>query len=112
MDYGPVPSYIYDYVKGGDNKGDMSVDKYVITKSPNYDPRQLSVSDMEELDRAIDEYGELSMNILTELSHGYAWNSATKNSQMSVEDILQEAGAENDYIKFVCEQIALQKSII
>jgi len=112
MCFGPVPSAIYDLVKNNNYPSLFSVRGYNIEPKASADTSLLSASDMKELDEAIYKYGGLNMGVLTELSHGYAWNSASKNGYMVVEDILKEGGADSDYIDFVCEHIALQKSVL
>ncbi|MCL1974112.1 MAG: Panacea domain-containing protein [Bacteroidetes bacterium] len=112
MDFGPVPSAIYDLVKCNKRTDIFNIKGYVVVPATNANMSLLSVSDVKELDEAIEKYGNLSMSVLTELSHGYAWNSASKNGYIFVEDILKEAGADDDYIHYVCEHIALQKSVL
>ena len=109
MNFGPVPSAIYDLVKNNVYPNIFKINGHVVAPKTAADTSLLSVSDMEELDESIKKYGDLDMNVLTELSHGYAWNSASKNGYISVEDILKEADADEGYIKYICEHIALQK---
>jgi uncharacterized phage-associated protein len=106
MKHGPVPSEIYDLVKLV--RGDLSpifhpapeiseqvlhafkiVDKHNIKKlrEPNTD--FLSASDMECLNYSATEYGSLSFEELTNLSHDQAWESADENDIIDVEDIIK-----------------------
>jgi uncharacterized phage-associated protein len=112
MNYGPVPSAIYDLLKHNKRPDLFQVDGYNVTPTSKEDTSLLSVSDMRELDDSIQRYGELDMSILTQLSHGLAWSSAAKNGYMSVENILKEAGNDKEYIDYICEHIALQKSLL
>ncbi|MDR2927500.1 MAG: SocA family protein [Cytophagaceae bacterium] len=112
MKYGPVPSAIYNLIKSNEYPALFDINGYTVEPKVDADTIYLSVSDVRELDDSIKKYGELNMNVLTELSHGYAWISAAKNGYMSVEDILKEADCEKEYIDYICEHIALQKSLL
>ena len=112
MEYGPVPSAIYDLVKNNYYPTIFDIKGYSVIPKSNANTSLLSVSDMKELDESIKKYGNLDMGVLTELSHGYAWNSASKHGYISVEDILKEAGVDAEYADYICKHIALQKSVL
>ena len=62
------------------------------------------------LDYAIEKCRNLDFGQLAILSHGYAGSSTAKDSPISVDDILKEAGDKDDCIDFVNEMIALERS--
>ncbi len=121
MEYGPVPSAIYDIFKvvRGDSYQWPQVDtlkrlftvknRYMIEPIKDADLSLLSNSDITALQNSIDEYGKLSWDEIVERSHAYAWNSTQLNSRISVEDILKEKGADAEYIDYVTSLINLQK---
>lgn len=99
MKHGPVPSNTYDILKGvrGDGfaclaepaKNAFSVENhYVIKPFRKVDLDYFSDSDLECLDEAINEYGSLPFNELTQLSHDRAWESADENDNMGIEQII------------------------
>lgn len=112
MEYGPVPSSIYNLLKHNEYPNLFNIKGYIVTPKTEADTSYLSASDVHELDDAIERYGSLDMSVLTELSHGFAWNSAAKNGYMSVENILKESGNDKEYIDYICEHIALQRSLL
>jgi uncharacterized phage-associated protein len=112
MKYGPVPSAIYSFIKRNEYPAFFDVNGYAIEPKVDAEMSHISGSDLRELNDSIKRYGALDMNVLTELSHGFAWNSAAKNGYMCVEDILKEADCDKEYIDYVCEHIALQKSLL
>ena len=112
MEFGPVPSYIYDWVKQNSKPNYLNIVGYNIEPKVDADLSKLSVSDVRALDESIEEYGDLDMGILTQLSHQFAWSSASKNGLMSIENILKETGSDQKYIDYICEHIALEKSLL
>lgn len=96
MKNGPVPSNIYDILKGvagearatDHAKASLSVEGRTVTglRAPMLD--QLSPSEIECLDAAIATYGACKFGELSEKSHDSAWQSADENDFISVEDLL------------------------
>lgn len=99
MKHGPVPSEIYDMMK--DVRGDGTSDHWqtareafevkgnatvVPHKAPDLDV--FSSSDLECLDESIREYGHLSFNELTKLSHDAAWHATDDNDMIDLEEIV------------------------
>lgn len=118
MAYGPVPSHMYDLEKAvrGDsyfsNYVDDIRDKYfyfkndqtmVLIKRPDMD--YLSESNVEILDKWIEELRDKSFSELVSISHGYAYSQTGKNNVIDVADILTEQGDSQDYIDYVKEKI-------
>ena len=123
MNYGPVPSYIEDifkairhqsyfskYAKEFDGVFSFKND-YVLVAEKEPDMHCLSQSDVMCLNEAIEKCKDLNFEELTRISHGYAWNNTAKDRAISVDDIMREAGNEDDYIDFVGEMIALERSV-
>ncbi len=124
MKYGPVPSSIYDMVKivRGDSwyvmdelKAFFAVhDKLYLEPLRDADTSYLSESDINELNDAIDRYSSIDFKEMTQLSHGSAWEKTWKNpsnDEISVEDILRECHADEEYIQYIVENITAQKEL-
>lgn len=123
MQYGPVPSSIYDMVKivrgvswyVDDNlKAFFSIDGDKMTPLRDADMSYLSATDVLELDASIEKYAALDFGAMTRVSHGMAWDNAWKNpySEISVEDILRECKADEEYINYIVESITAQKELM
>jgi len=98
MKHGPVPSCSYDILKSvredapfcfSDHaKNAFSVvDGYIVRplREPGVD--LLSRSDCKCLDATISKYGNMSFRELTDLSHIGAWNTASENDTISLEEM-------------------------
>lgn len=122
MEYGPVPSAIYDMFKAvrGDGyqwedintlKKDIRVrDRYYVEPLHDADTRMLSASDIEILDWALSKYGKLSWDEIIQKSHAYAWKNTDLNDKISIESMLKEKGADDGYIDYITTSINLQKA--
>jgi uncharacterized phage-associated protein len=118
---GPVPSKLFDIFKAvrGDSffqanelKEYFTVNgRYLIKPEKKPDMRCLSKTDILELDKSISKYGELSFGTLREISHGIAWGNTKENGEIIVEDILREAGEEEDYITYISDFMNCQKAL-
>ena len=115
---GPVPSNLYDIFKSvrGDGyyKDDgtfgqfFSVIGWDIVKSntkPNLN--ELSKTDLTCIDNSLEKYGNMSWDEIREKSHDYAWRSTPQNRTIDFENIVREAGGEDDYIQYLKEQSIL-----
>ena len=115
---GPVPSNLYDIFKSvrGDGyyKDDgkfgqfFSVIEWDLIKSnakPNL--KELSKTDLTCIDKSLEKYGNLSYDEIREKSHDYAWRSTSQNRTIDFENIVREAGGEEDYILYLKEQSVL-----
>ncbi|KAA6330772.1 hypothetical protein EZS27_020559 [termite gut metagenome] len=117
MNDGPVPSNLYDIFKSvrgdgyfkddGKFKAFFSVvgdkqDMIEPNKSP--DLKKLSRTDIEQIDKSLMMYGDLSWDEVREKSHDYAWRNTTLNCQINFDDIIREAGGDESYISYVKEQ--------
>jgi uncharacterized phage-associated protein len=118
MHDGPVPSNIYDIFKSvrGDGffKDNGTFSQYfsvtnwdIITPQKETDINELSKTDLRFIDDSIAKYGNLSWDEIREKSHDYAWRNATINRPVSFENIILEAGGDDEYIAFIKEQTLL-----
>ncbi len=118
MDFGPVPTCIYDLIKAvrGDSYFASQVDDIrknlfhiinnkdiVATSKPCMD--YLSETDVEILDKYIRQLKPMDFHEVTQASHGYAWTNTLQNGEISIHDRLKEMGESEDYIRFVEEQL-------
>lgn len=121
MEYGPVPSAIYDIFKAVRGDGYQweqieSVKKLFRIKDRCFiDPLQdantdwLSESDISELNAALTKYGQLSWQEVINLSHAHAWSATPLNDRMSIEDIMRENGADAEFIADIIEDMRAAK---
>lgn len=121
MEYGPVPSMIYDIFKGvrGDGYQWPQIEDFKelfqIKNRCNIEPLKkadlyyLSKTDIAELDSALSKYGQLSWNEIVDKSHAFAWSNTPLNDRMSMEDIMKGSGADDDFIVDVTENIRAAK---
>lgn len=126
MQYGPVPSCVDDILKAlrgdsffssNDNITELKnylffENRFIIRglKSPDLD--ELSVSDIECLDFAINLCRSKNFAELTAFSHGVAWNNTRPDREMSIKDILREAGDEEAYVEYIADNIKLQEAFL
>ena len=118
MDFGPVPTCIYDLFKAvrGDSYFASLVDDVrngcfhfvnnkdiVAMRDP--DMSYLSGSDLEMLDKYIEMLKEKGFGEVSDASHGYAWMHTAQNGVISVRDRLTEMGDSEEYINYIEEQM-------
>jgi hypothetical protein len=119
MSDGPVPSNIYDIFKSvrGDgfykDNGQFSehfsvIDRDLIQPHHDANPDELSVSDMECINKTLSLYGKLSWDEIREKSHDYAWRATAMNRPVSYENILAEQGATAEHINYIREDMLMQ----
>ena len=102
MEYGPVPSAIYDMMKVADDREsidpdwDAMIKESVLVKSGRYvKPRRkpnkdiLAASEIDCIDQTIKKYGRKSFGQLTDITHDDAWKGSNQNQPISVEKIAQ-----------------------
>lgn len=126
MRYGPVPSCVDDILKAlrGDSFFSSSPEiapvkslmrfenKYMVRGLVEADLDELSGSDIECLDNAIELCRNKSFQDLTEFSHGMAWSNTQRDRSISVKDILREAGDEEAYVEFIADNLKTQASFL
>lgn len=125
MDFGPVPTCVYDLFKAvrGDSffasqVEDMRhncfyfVNNKDIAAVANPDMSYLSESDVEMLDKYIAQLKDKDFNAVSDASHGYAWSNTAQNAVISVRDRLTEMGDSDDYIKYIEEQMSAEEAVV
>lgn len=124
MDYGAVPSWIYDLFKAvrgksyfsaytdniretkfrfANNKDIVAIDK------PDMD--WLSKSEVDILDEFIAVYKDLDFPAIYKASRGYAWANTARNCIISLKDRLTELGANDDFINYVEQMHELESAL-
>lgn len=103
MQYGPVPSNVYDMLKNIKDSDSwrhfegieafFDVQGFAVTPKQSPDMDELAESDIECLEEALAENQGCTFEQLTRKSHGLAWQRAGQNAPMSFLDIAEEAGA-------------------
>ena len=120
MDYGPVPSAIYDIFKSlrGDGTSpykEMAAsvisikNRFIVNALQEADLKYLSKSDTKVIDDIIIKFGNHSWADIVEKSHQYAWSNTQLNNQISVENMLIESHQEEDFISYITQFINNQK---
>jgi hypothetical protein len=121
MNDGPVPSKLFDIFKAvrGDSffpAGTLTEyfsvnNRYYIKPEKAPDLDFLSKTDITELDNAISKYGMLSFEMLKNLSHDIAWETAKNNGEIAIEDIMRETGTNENFISYISDFMTLQKMV-
>lgn len=113
MKNGPVPSVIYDilkYLREGsifvsdvDFAKDFLVEDRYHLKLNNHELNMdiLSESEIECLTQSIAENRNLSFDKLTDKSHDVAWSRAEKDDVISLFDIAEAGGANEDMLNYI-----------
>lgn len=101
MEYGPVPSAIYNMMKVAAKKQSIDVDwdeiiqealdvrrgRDVVPKR-DCDMDMLAESEIECIQKTIAEYGNKSFGELTDITHDRAWNATDDNQPIPLESIV------------------------
>jgi len=122
MKDGPVPSNTYDIFKSvrgnGYFKDDGTFSQYfsvidwdIIKPKKKSDIDELSKTDLYYINESIDKYGKMSWDEIREKSHDYAWRNTAGNRNINFEDIVLEAGGDDEYIAYLTEQSMLEWSL-
>lgn len=102
MEYGPVPSAIYDMMKTADGRASIDVDwdelikdaikvhqgRY-LTASRECNTDLLAESEIECIAEAIHEHGKKSFGELTDLTHDAAWHETNDNQPIKIDLIVK-----------------------
>ncbi len=103
MEHGPVPSYCYDVTKTSQNEGYFKIlNQSTLIPLKQVDLDELSESEIECLEEAIEENKDLSFKQLKAKSHDEAYNNTGRNRCIDFDLIVKASGAgENlqDYIR-------------
>lgn len=102
MEYGPVPSAVYNMMKvaAGRERVDVDWDEIIkeafsvrqgrnIVPSRSADDSLLSESEVECLEAAIAQHGSKSFGQLTDLTHDGAWNSTADDQPIPLAEIVK-----------------------
>jgi len=120
--YGPVPSELFDYLKGGNNAilSSVNVDeeaKYILSPVEKPDMEELAKADVECLNESISENYGLSFYELLNKSHDLAWHKAWYNqigkrgAKMDILDIARAAGADDRTVEYIREELELEAAL-
>lgn len=123
MEWGPVPTCVYDLLKAvrGDSYFAAQVENIrknmfhfvnqkdiQSTSAPDMD--YLSQSEVDILDKYISQFKDLTFQQVSELSHGFAWSNTKRYGEISVRDRLTELGDNDGYIEFIEEQLKAEEA--
>lgn len=94
MKHGPVPSLVYHILTAyrtfpPQNAAFIVVNKFEIKPKRMANLDNLSESEIKSLDYSIKNYSHCSFGELTKLSHDSAWESADRNDEISIEEIVK-----------------------
>ena len=117
--YGPVPSELYDFLKGGNNAifASVSIEDNILSPIENPDMGELSEADIVCINESISENCGLTFHALLNKSHDYAWEKAWKNRAgnrggvIDVVDIAISADSDEKTIAFIQEQLELEAAL-
>lgn len=125
LNYGPVPTLLYDLVKNNANNiklqsvfnesvkfaGDDAPNVMLAKKKVDMD--YLSKSEVEALDESIKENVNLTFAELKVKSHDMAWENAFTrgNHKMSLLDMAEVANADSDTLAYVKDQLELEEAL-
>ena len=120
LQYGPVPSALYDAFKGHGQGSILSQALWEVVKNaddeagnillPLRDADMDYIADAEAstLDKAIDEFSALSFDSLMRLSHNTAWEASAPSGMMDSEAIAREGGIQEGNIDYLRELLHWQ----
>ena len=116
---GPVPTIIYDCVKGVNKphdfykyrgfEGKITVKGRYIEPLEMADLDQLSETDIECLYESIAENSGLSFGELTRKSHGQAWQNVGSNQRISFMEMAREANTPDDIMELVRMNLEIEE---
>ncbi len=126
MQFGPVPSCVDDILKAlrGDSffsssdkiellkKSLVFENRYILRSLVAPDMDELSETDVECLSYAVNICKNKSFAELTQFSHGLAWSNTKRDREISVKDILREAGDEEAYVEYIADRQKLQAAFL
>ena len=122
MEFGPVPSMLSNLLKSKANRCQLSVEadeetKYILRPLSEPDLDELSKLDIECLDDSIIENNGLSFKELTNKSHDYAWQKSwnspigKRGEKMDIIDIAKAAGADEQTLEYIREELELEAAL-
>jgi uncharacterized phage-associated protein len=106
MDYGPVPSAIYDHCKES-KKSEVPFEEAFIQQGwnivavRNHNSDFFSESDLECLDHGIEKVSGLGFEARKKLSHDTAWENAYENGVINPFDMAKDEGADEGTLEYI-----------
>lgn len=95
MEFGPVPSQTYDHIRNSAFIDDIfAINGYHVSGKRAANTDELSASDVEALNYALNEFGTMSFGKLTDISHDASWSAADDNAVISLDQFLLTYDAE------------------
>lgn len=120
LQYGPVPSALYNAIKAR-GKGTLlsqalwevvkNADdeaEYILLPLRDADMDYIADAEASTLDKAIGEFSALSFNELVQLSHDTAWKATALSGTMDSEAIAREGGIQEGNIDYLRELLHWQ----
>jgi len=104
MEYGPVPSSVYDIMKSNDAifNDAFVTDGFVVQPRRKSDLDEFSQSDIKCMEQAIQEYSSYSFGELTDISHqDSAWKNAPRDREMTLESIAKMIDESGDLLEYL-----------
>ena len=117
MDYGPVPSRLYDIIRSDNQYTATTYTDNGSSKIPIEKPLietdldRLSKTDIDLLDIAIKENITKSFARLTSETHGYAYEHTALNSPMDIFNIAKEGEAGTEIIEYIQEHLEIDNIV-
>ena len=128
LEYGPVPTYLYDLVKGHEILGTDLLKLFsdnvqfagkdapnVLLPKVEADMNYISKSEIEALDASINENAHLTFGQLKDKSHDNAWYEAyhhkNGSSVISPVSMAKVSGVDDATLKYIQEQIELEEAL-
>lgn len=128
LEYGPVPTKLYDAVKGNNAPQTQLADllkssaRFAGNDAPNVllpicdaDLNYISASEIEALNSSIEENVQLTFSQLKEKSHDSAWGEAFRRENgakiISPVSMAKVMNADNATIEYIKEQLELEKEL-
>lgn len=114
MEYGPVPSAVYNMMKVADSRATIDVDwdeiiqeaitivngRDVIAKR-DCNMNLLSESEVECVQKTIVEYGNKTFGQLTDITHDSAWNASFQNDTISIDAIVSTLSNASEVLNYI-----------
>jgi len=118
MEYGPVPSVIYDWTGESWETKDPIEDSIIMkhrinmcaTSEPNFE--ELSQSEIEALDKAIGVVNDADLEERTALSYYDTYNVTTLNTTVNYIKIAEATGASKEEINFMLERLEVPETFV
>jgi uncharacterized phage-associated protein len=114
MEYGPVPSAVYNMLKVADGREtidadwDVLIKEALVVRAGRYvkirrkaEKALLAESEIECLQQTIKKYGKKTFGQLTDITHDNAWKSVDENQSISLEAIARTLPNSTDLLAYL-----------